>query len=239
MVDMKGGTYMLFWCRSAWLSVAILAGSASAQSVGLGAISGTVLDDAGKPVPKATVAYTRVPDAVPVAKGVSRFGGPRVTSQVVVAADGSFHTSSTPVGQYYLCAIGTDAHHVSSCHTGKVSPPVAVTAGQTTKANLTILNGRLVTVHVTDAQGRIAAGARMIIGTITAAGYYRRAMLVSKGNGQLHYQVVIPKYEDTALFLDTTLQIGDALGNAVAARQRQTQFSSKDSGDVEVMLIAN
>jgi hypothetical protein len=49
----------------------------------------------------------------------------------------------------------------------------------------------------------------------------------------------MPKSEDTALFLDTMLQIKDALGNAAAVRQPQNQFSSKDSGDVEVTLIAN
>jgi hypothetical protein len=230
---------MSFWCKLGCFSVAILACGASAQTVATGAISGTVLDDAGKPVSKATVVYNRVPDAVPVAKGVSRFGGPLVASQVVAAADGSFGISGIPAGQYYLCAIGTDAHHVSSCQTGKLSPPVAVGVGQTTTTALTILNGRLITVHVTDAQARIAGGAKILIGTITAAGYYRRAMLASKGNGQFHYQVVIPKSEATALLLDTTLRVTNSLAAAVAVRQPQIQFSGKDSGDVEVTLTAN
>ena len=100
--------------RSVMLATALAAPPAAAQQNG--ALSGTVVDEEGRPLAGALVFYNRVPLVQREPGGGWRVL-PDLRSLVRTGPDGSFSVD-VPPGGYYLCATGNTPRHLKSCEWG-------------------------------------------------------------------------------------------------------------------------
>jgi len=177
-----------------------------------GSISGSVMNDAGGPLPGAQVFYNRVQDLrrdergrlVPVASSM-RSG--------VVKTDGTgkFLIPALPAGQYYLCAGGIQQNHLMSCDWQQRQGPVSLGAGQNaSNLQLTVRTGTILRILIQDRASRI--GSQHQLGVISATGHYKRAARVGRTGDPVQYALAVPKRISLRLFLGTPPVLRDETG---------------------------
>src|SRR5207247_167164 len=98
----------------------LLASIAIAQTGGTGALSGTVVDDSGKPVAAAVLA------SMPGTKGSAP-----VNVRAQAAADGTFSMTGLQAGTYTVCVQVKGGGYLDPCTWSPVAPTVQIDAGQT------------------------------------------------------------------------------------------------------------
>ncbi len=215
-----------------------------------GAISGTVVDEAGRPVPFATVSYMKHSEYAPDGNGRPRVKDLGFSARIAAEADGRFSIAGLPNGTYGVCALGTGPSQLGSCEWDPVSS-TALAPGQSVQ-NVTriIHDGTLLTIRVADPGGKVvlpdARGIvavrerRFFIGVSSDSGLYRRAELVSNAPTEHIFQVKIPRRRTVRLLIDSDLTVTDNLGRPVDTNRRSTlQVSPAGAEQVTLDLRLN
>jgi len=208
---------------AAVILLAIIPASGLAQSSpATGIISGTVTDEAGRPVPGARLVYMKLTEYARDQRGRQVITEPGFSRAVAVGADGSFILSGLLPGTYDVCAYGAQPSQVGSCDWGGI-PVISLAAGQTvTNLTRTIRNGTVVTLHVADpngrmgvadSKGRVARERRFFIGLFSESGFYRRAEAISRSPAEHVFRITIPRQMRARLFIDTDLSVTDVSGS--------------------------
>jgi hypothetical protein len=199
---------------------------ADAQS---GSIAGRVLDDSGTPISGATVLYRNQLSYIRNSQGGLVSIVAPVRSGTTTASDGSFAVGGLPAGTYHICAVGVTARHLSSCE-WELASLVQLAAGQTLSGiSVTVSIGSLLTILVSDPNGRIqdAASGPIVNGLIPLSGgnfkigvmtgiHYVAANFVSQTGIVRSYSVAVPKTGSFKLLVSTSLKVLSPVGQAVA-----------------------
>lgn len=222
------------------LTIALLAVVPAAQQAvdqTTGSLAGSVLDSAGLSVAGAVVEYHNARKFVRDSVGHIRVVGPIIDATVRTDAAGEFLITGLPPGDYGLCAAGVLAAHLRSCDWGGPQPIVNLAAGQAAAAPpLALRTGALVTIEVSDPNGRIAAGERFVIGVVSRSGEYYRAKPTLSAAMARSYQVAVPMRASVYLLLDTSLRVTDQADQTVATGVRGPLVSLGTSTEVVVVL---
>jgi hypothetical protein len=187
-----------------------------AQTVGASAMSGTVIDDSGRPLAGANLVYTRVPTYTRDSRGrlVQKEIG--ATSNVILGSDGSFALAALPAGTYFICAYGPRDDQVSGCNWDGGHVIHVVDQQVVQNVVRTVHDASIITIRVNDPNGRIvlpdAKGnvqkeRRFFLGVSAPSGYYERATLLSSGAGQVVFRIPIPNQQKVRLFIDSELSV--------------------------------
>ncbi len=208
-----------------------------------GSISGSVADEQGASVPGALVLYSKIRSLGKDSLGRPAAVGPGLDWGTRTGTDGRFSASSLPEGNYYLCAIGTQANQLKSCEWGGQSSPVHVGAGQSVSGiRLILRTGTLINILVRDPNAQVAAGRRFGVGVISNTGVYTRAKLLNKTGVVSHYAVAVPKGASIKLFLDgplpgeTPLSVRDEATNLVQTRRPSLPIAAGQQAEVTVAV---
>lgn len=174
--------------RTAFVGSA-LAGCIVGQATGQ--ISGTVADETGAPVASAYVTYLRTPytskDTVPI-------GGGQYTTKA-----GQFSFTGLIPATYAFCVqTEPDRGYVPVCDWTYTPPSTRLTAGLSTKVNITIQHGRRIELRMKDAGGLLptpedkAPSSFVVFGVRSADGRLHSAQIRSRDPGGHDYWVIVP-----------------------------------------------
>src|SRR5712692_3293707 len=137
-------------CLGRW-SCMVVVGTYGLSADGTSGLTGSVVDDSGKPVAGARVLISRPPPS-----GTPRFIAPPVitgplVATVVADVSGSFRADNLAPGQYIACAETTAPGFLDPCHWAASAPGFTVSAGQTTSGvKIVMAKGAALRVHVDD-----------------------------------------------------------------------------------------
>ncbi len=197
----------------------------------VGSISGTVIDDAGRPVPGAKLVYAKLTEHTRDQDGHQMVKDPGFAKAITAGQDGSFAFSGLPPGRYHVCAYGTQPTQVGSCDWGGV-PVITLRADQSIQ-NVTrrIYEGAVVSIRVADpngsiavpdSKGRVARERRFFIGLSSQSGFYRPAARVSQSATDHVFRIIIPRQMVARLFIDSELSVTEASGVPLETRRPTT-----------------
>lgn len=215
---------------SAMWSMAAVRGFAATPT---GVLSGVVVDENGGAIAGAVVQYRSVPPVTIAADG-HRITPPGASSSVQTGPDGKFAANLAP-SRYHVCVYGVKTADLGTCEWGPGTTIVDLASGQTSQLSFRIQAGATLTFQVNDANRRIRDladlptvdgriplyGANFAIGVWAESRYVRATLVANTGTART-YQLVIPKTAAVRLFLDTSLNVNDVAGSAVAIRQPGT-----------------
>ncbi|MGH9720606.1 MAG: carboxypeptidase-like regulatory domain-containing protein [Bryobacteraceae bacterium] len=226
------------------LSILVLVSAtalAAQTTSGTGSLSGTIVDESGRPVAGAKLSYTKVAEYFRDQSGRLAVKDLGFGGEVMVGADGRFTLSNLPRGNYSLCAWGTRPNQVGSCEWHGL-PVVTLAPGQNI-GNLTriLREGAILTLRVADPLGRILVpdsngkilvpSRRFFIGATSESGFYRRAEVISRTPSQHVFQLRIPKQGAARLFIDSELTVTDGVGNQLETKRRTTRQITPGASD--------
>lgn len=219
-----------------------------AASTGTGAISGTIVDEAGQPQPGVQLHCQKLSEFTKSIIGGLQVKKPGFVRSVLAGSGGKFAISGLPPGRYYLCAAALRPNQVGSCEWGGVAV-IDLAAGQIIQDITRIVReGALVTVRVADPNRRIAAaGARGLaplegrfsVEFVSPSGSQRRAERISNSAAEHIFQITVPKRWPMRLFLDTALKVTSESGEILETRRPSARpISATDRDQVTVNLVA-
>lgn len=228
-------------------SVIASAAAAPLDQAGAGAISGSIVDEAGRPQSGAQLRCQKLNEYT---RDIGRrvvLKEPGFVRSVAAGPGGTYVLPDLPPGRYHLCAVGLQLNQVGSCEWGGVAV-IALAAGQNLQNVLsTIREGAVVTVRVADpnrkivlpdAQGVAPRQGRFSLGLVSPTGSYRRARRISNSPVEHVFQITVPKQWSMRIFLDTDLKVTGEAGNVLETRRPSAQVISPAGRDqVTVNLL--
>ena len=215
-----------------------------------GSFSGVVLLDNAKPLAGASVGYGKVRGCLP-GTNCSQLE-PIVGGTVRSGPDGTFAMDNMPVGEYLLCASGSQPNHLRSCEWGQDSTHVNVVANTTADpVTLNIRTGAIVTFNVNDPTGLIkiqdltgtnASQTNLIIsvawrGPNNAENFFRAKYAGTSGTTWT-YQVAVLIGAPLQLFISTIapMKILDQSGQPVPNNTPTSSLQATDTTGITVNL---
>ena len=163
-----------------------------------GSVSGTVVDDSGKPVVKARVFISR---ALPV--NAPHIAAPPVMTgaQIITTMTdhtGAFVSGHLPAGDYVACAQYAAQGLLDPCHWAAAAPQFTVTSGKTTgSVKITMARGAVIPIHINDPhqllstpKGAVASDLRIHV--VTVKGHHYEAPIVASNKNGRDHQVTVP-----------------------------------------------
>jgi hypothetical protein len=182
------------------------------------------VDDSGNPIAGSMVHYNNARKTISDGHGHVRFTGPIVSSHIITAKDGTFAIAGLPASLYWLCANGVKPTHLRSCDWGAPTTSVDLTtAASATNVKLQVVDGVLLTFHVTDTAGKIKDSSTTA--GPASPGNFRlfvmdaHRLMTAQPAGvaaNIHqYTMAVPKTRNLRLLLDGTLNVLDASGAAI------------------------
>jgi Carboxypeptidase regulatory-like domain len=187
--------------RRPWLTTMLwlLLGTAplSAATI-LGGVTGTVVDDKGKPVSNATVTVSyalptgaQQPPAPPVITGARA---------AIVKSDGSgyFKIDNLRAGHYVACAQTAVPGLLDPCHWSAAAPDFTITAGQEVTGLKIVMNtGATIQIHLDDPQKLLAPASGPVdfdcqFHIVTPKGHHYQATIQAASSGSRDQAVTIP-----------------------------------------------
>jgi hypothetical protein len=206
-----------------------------------GAISGTVVDERGRPVPRATVSYSKHAEYARDVNGRLRVREPGFSATITAEADGRFTIAGLRGGTYGVCALPGGPTQLGSCDWDPVPATTLAPGGIIQNVTRVIHDGSLLTIRVADPGGKIvlpdargnvaARERRFFVGVSSDSGRYRKVDLVSNAPGQYVFKVTIPRRRPVRLFVDSDLSVTEASGRSVETKQRSSQQVSPAGAD--------
>jgi hypothetical protein len=233
-------------CKGVLLSALTVIVLGASGQIREGSISGTIVDEAGKPQPHVQVRCQKLNEFARDAGNRLVLRSPGFIKSVVAAEDGTFAIPDLPPGRYHLCAVGGRPTQLGSCEWGGV-PVTHLAAGQDVK-NLfrTIRDGALLTVRVRDPNGRIALPdssgmappeRRFNLELVSPTGSQRRAGRIESSQSEHIFQLVVPRRWPMRLFLDTAVRITNESGIALESRRPSTLTVSPGENDHLTVIL--
>lgn len=217
-----------------------LAAPAPPGQAGTGAISGTVVDEAGQPEPGAQLRCQKLNEYTRDIRGRMMLGEPGFVRSVAAGPGGRFVFADLPPGRYQLCAAGARPNQVGSCEWGGVAV-IALAAGQNIQGIVrTVRQGAVVTLHVKDPNRKIVLPdsrgftprqGRFSLELVSPTGSQRRAERISSSPAEHVFQIMVPKQWPMRLFLDTDLKITGEAGSLLETRRPAAQVISATGRD--------
>jgi len=215
------------------VTAAVLPLFAVAQATsGTGVISGTVLNEAGTPVPMARVGYSKLAEYSRDSGGHLFVRDPGFSRVITGGADGRFVLSGLPTGRYAVCALAAQADQLGSCEWGGGAALELAPNQRVDNYIRRIWEGTALSLRVSDPNRRIAhpdgtgnviRERRFFIGARVDSGLYRRAELVSTAGTEHVFRVTVPRRWRVRLFIDSELPVTDWLGRPMETRRPTTQ----------------
>jgi hypothetical protein len=164
-----------------------------------GSLSGTVLDDNGKPV-AATVQ-------------ASKLGSPAAKAGGQSSANGSFTLSNLPAGKYMVCVQA--AGYLDPCAWSPVPPSVQINAGQTTTGfSMVARRGTTVNVRISDddhilgalpvfgaVAGQSSTVPHVLVGVLTRHNTFEPALVTGTDTNGSDHQATIPPGESAVIHI--------------------------------------
>ncbi|MEP6540035.1 MAG: hypothetical protein ABJF23_32205 [Bryobacteraceae bacterium] len=212
-----------------------------------GSINVLVLNDAGQPVPGATLTYTKMaeytrdPDGRRVVKNVG------FTKTATAGSDGRSVLSGLAGGRYDVCANGISPANIGGCEWdgGGV---VVLSPGQKAEEMVRhVHDATIITfqvhdpnerVDVPDAKGQLTANRRFFLGVVVPSGAYHRADLVSTTASLKVFRVAVPKKVALRLFIDSEVSISDTAGNRIET-SKPSSLTLQANGASELTVDLN
>lgn len=198
----------------------------------VGSITGTVVNEAGTPMPGAKVLYGKLSEYTRDRNGRPVLSASGFGKAVTSGSSGRFVLAGLPGGRYEICAYGSQPNQVGSCDWSGVGV-VQLAAGQSVQNIIrTIYEGTVVTVRaadpnrkaaIPDSKGKVARERRFSIGLTAESGFYRGAERVSDTATEHVFRITIPKRQSMRLFIDSELKVADSAGNNLETRQPTSQ----------------
>ncbi len=188
-----------------------------------GVIGGTVVDDAGNPVPGARVLYYSLPNYGSGAAAALQQAAPRsVSSSTLTGQSGDFQITGLAAGAYYICALPSSAGLLPSCAYGPKPMILYLASGQViANARVTLPSGAVVLIRVLDPGGNLPQGHRFSAVSMAGDGTYEVGRSISQNSVETDYQLTIPKDRTSRLMIQTDLTATDARG-AIIPKLRPT-----------------
>jgi hypothetical protein len=208
--------------RAMFLAFASLLTLRSSAATTAGALEGTVIDDAGKPVAGAHVLISSVPFT-----DASHFAPPPIITGALAAtatsdSHGAFSVATLPVGQYIACAEVIAPGLLDPCHWAASAPTFTVTAGNPTAGvNITMARGAVVPIHVDDPKGLLKSVTGPIdfdlqIHAVTSKGIHYNAAIQARGPLKRDHAITIPFDTSVSIrVLGSHLVVNDPSGQPV------------------------
>jgi hypothetical protein len=144
-------------------------------------ISGTVIDEAGRPVPAARISYNKHTEHEPDSRWRPRIKELGFAATITSGPDGRFTITGLPGGTYGVCALASGATQLGSCEWDPV-PSINLGPSQAAESITRIVHdGTLLTIRVADPSSRIVLpdsrgnvaqrGRRFFIGVSSDTGF--------------------------------------------------------------------
>jgi hypothetical protein len=221
-------------------SVIALAAAAPPDQTGTGAISGTIVDEAGQPQPGAQLRCQKLTEYTRDIRGRMVLKEPGFVRSVVAGSGGKFALSDLPPGRYHLCAVGGRPNQVGSCEWGGVAVIALATGENIQNVVRTVREGAVITLRVADPNRRIVLPdsrgiaprqGRFSLELVSPTGSQRRAERISSSPVEHVFQITVPKQWPMRLFLDTDLRLTDEAGKHLEVRRPTAQVISAAGRD--------
>jgi len=163
-----------------------------------GSVSGTVVDNAGKPVVHARIFISRAlpsTTARPAAPPV--ITGPRVIT-TMTDHTGAFLSGHLPAGDYVACAQFPAQGLLDPCHWAATAPQFTVTSGKTTTGvQIVMTKGAVLPIHIDDPHQLLqtpkgALASDLHVQVVTAKGHHYEAIIVASSKNSRDHQITLP-----------------------------------------------
>jgi hypothetical protein len=239
---MTGRAMQCFWGMMALMACAAygqqMAVAVAAKGPGTGTISGTVLDETGKPIAGATVSLAlELPAAV---KGVAPVAFTPHRALAISAKDGTFSAGNMPAGLTKVCVQVANSDYLETCRWPVTQTRVTIGAGQTVKLPaISMAKGFRRQIRVNDLQGvltktTVGPGAAkttpaIILGAFAANHMFTNAQKTGQDATGYDYAVLVP--------FDLPLQVS-VFSKAVALAD-STGKAASGGGVVKAVTIAS
>ena len=226
-------------------AVTALSGAAAIDVTGTGVLSGTVLDEARKPVAGSLVTIFLEMPAIVAGKRPDPFAP--FSSYAITGKDGTFSAGSIPKGALRVCASVAGSDYLDDCRWLKGMAPVTITQGQKVQLPaISLSKGYRLKIRVDDAQGAAVAltkagrGEGVVAGVFTDNGLFAPARPVGSDKGGFDLDILVPF--DTPLHVSVSskgLALADGLGKAAdALRGIVTPLTIPSGGSVAPIRVA-
>jgi len=193
------------------------------ESNGSGGLTGSVVDDSGKPVAGARVLISHAPSVPPPFPAPPVLTGPLATT-ASPDATGAFRVDNLSPGQYIACAETTAPGFLDPCHWSVSAPSFTISAGQTTSGiNIVMTKGAVLWVQVNDPQQYLKpvtgpVDLNLEIHVVTSKGVHYSAPIQSSTATERSHAITIPYGSPVTLrILSSHLAVNDRSGMPVAA----------------------
>ena len=188
------------------------------------AVTGTVADDSGRPVPGARILISYPPSVKVSVTAPPVITGP-LAATVTADANGAFHADALAPGDYIACAETTSPGYLDPCHWATSAPSFTVTAGQTTSGiNIVMAKGSVLRIHVDDPQQLLKPATGPIdldfqIHVVTPKGLHYNAQLQSSTAVARDHAITIPFGTPVSLrVMAAHVTVNDQSGKSFAAQ---------------------
>lgn len=206
------------------------------------AVSGTVTDEDGAPVANAAVVWVAMStpstaSGLPLALAGNQL--PKILNRgyQVSAADGGFQVPAAGPGKYRLCVTSlAQPSYLSTCEWRAFEIALNI-ADQAQTANLVVRKGAVLRFHLSDPNGRLAAGIISIIATSPTSGF-AHARVESLTATQAELAVAVPFNSEIALVVDAPFPLLDGTGAAIRLRFPSAPISVGSEATVDITLAA-
>ena len=201
-------------------------------------ISGTVVDELGKPLSGVTVLYTRIPTFARDASGALDAVSPPLSDAIKSGPNGRFGVPGLPAGEYYVCAQAPASGTIGSCEWNQPNARIPLEGGGNANVTLRVRSGIRVLVQVVDKRESHSKEPILLIGVMSPAGYYRRAERTVTDGSVGVYVATIPVDQEVSLFVHSDTVVTDSAGRAIANGQRSIPIrTGGDQSDVRLDLV--
>jgi hypothetical protein len=204
------------------LALGVLDAHYVAAAAAGGSLTGSVVDDSGRPVAGARVLISYAPSVKPPGVAPPVVTGP-LAAVATTDSTGAFHTSSLAPGSYIACSEAPASGYLDPCHWSTSAPNFVISAGEAVPGITIVMpKGAVLSIQVNDPQQVLKPAAGPIdlaleVHVVTSKGIHYSAPIQSSSATGRSYAIAIPFATPVTLrVLSSHLAVSDQSGQPVA-----------------------
>ena len=200
-----------------------------------GIAQGTVVDNAGAPIPSAQLTFRRISKYIGPLRNFMLAPGETIARGVIASdSQGKFTLGSLPVGDYQICAYSASVAYLDPCR-WQSGTALTITGSATANLQIILKKGVFVNVRIKDPTGILQSAPlsplkspALVFGIKFGNGaFLGPETVVSNADGRI-YQMAVPTGIPLNLWLySNELRIADAAGNLLPARGAIIPFETQ------------